>query len=105
ATVTSGHHLGRDRSQNDRHDFAVLPHLFSDVSWQRYRWILQKTDRFSEEISIRSFSLLRPPFLVEIWGNVQFTGETLPKFRQKVSCPYTFKRKRLQFAEVGPTSG
>ncbi|CAL2249691.1 unnamed protein product, partial [Prunus armeniaca] len=24
---------------------------------------------------------------VEILGNVQFTGETLPKFRQKVSCP------------------
>ncbi|CAL2268919.1 unnamed protein product [Prunus armeniaca] len=24
---------------------------------------------------------------VEILGNVQFTGETLPKFWQKVSCP------------------
>ncbi|CAL8151799.1 unnamed protein product [Prunus armeniaca] len=24
---------------------------------------------------------------VEILGNVQFTGETLPKFGQKVSCP------------------
>ncbi|CAL8135268.1 unnamed protein product [Prunus armeniaca] len=33
----------------------------------------------------KSYVWLDP--LVEILGNVQFTWETLPKFRQKVSCP------------------
>ncbi|KAL6296567.1 hypothetical protein ACE6H2_004709 [Prunus campanulata] len=27
------------------------------------------------------------------WGNVQITGETLPKFRQKVSGPFSFLNK------------
>ncbi|CAL8137714.1 unnamed protein product [Prunus armeniaca] len=46
AVHSSGHHSGRDRSQNDRPDSAVLPHPFSDVSRQRYRRKLQKTAGF-----------------------------------------------------------
>ncbi|CAL9002268.1 unnamed protein product, partial [Prunus brigantina] len=47
ATASSGRHLGRDRSQNDRPDSAVLPHQFSDAGRPRYRRILQKTGRLS----------------------------------------------------------
>ncbi|CAL2249957.1 unnamed protein product [Prunus armeniaca] len=51
AVQSSGHHSGRDRSQNDRPDFAVLPHPFSDVSRQRYRRKLQKNGRFLPRFS------------------------------------------------------
>ncbi|CAL8151049.1 unnamed protein product [Prunus armeniaca] len=51
AVQSSGHHSGRDRSQNDRPDSAVLPHLFSDVSRQRYRRKMQKNGRFLPRFS------------------------------------------------------
>ncbi|CAL8112378.1 unnamed protein product [Prunus armeniaca] len=51
AVHSSGHHSGRDRSQNDRPDSAVLPHLFSDVSRQRYRRKVQKNGRFLPRFS------------------------------------------------------
>ncbi|CAL8118807.1 unnamed protein product [Prunus armeniaca] len=51
AVQSSGHHSGRDRSQNDRPDSAVLPHLFSDVSRQRYRRKVQKNGRFLPRFS------------------------------------------------------
>ncbi|CAL9000166.1 unnamed protein product, partial [Prunus brigantina] len=46
AVHSSGHHSGRDQSQNDRPDFAVIPHLFSDVSRQRYHRKLHKNGPF-----------------------------------------------------------
>ncbi|KAI5334179.1 hypothetical protein L3X38_024312 [Prunus dulcis] len=55
-----------------------------------------------------SISLLRPPnqtSKVEFLGNVQFIGETLPKFWQKVSYPYSILGKKGIALEVGPTSG
>ncbi|CAL9012362.1 unnamed protein product, partial [Prunus brigantina] len=51
AVHSSGHHSGRDWSQNDRPDSAVLPHPFSDVSRQRYRRKLQKNGRFLPRFS------------------------------------------------------
>ncbi|CAL2238204.1 unnamed protein product [Prunus armeniaca] len=51
AVHSSGHHLGRDRSQNDRPDSAVLPHPFSDVCRQRYRRKLQKNGLFLPRFS------------------------------------------------------
>ncbi|CAL9020622.1 unnamed protein product, partial [Prunus brigantina] len=51
ATATSGHHRGRDRSQNDRPCSGILPNPFSDVSRRRYSRKLQKNGRFLPRFS------------------------------------------------------
>ncbi|BBH07281.1 Ribosomal RNA processing Brix domain protein, partial [Prunus dulcis] len=91
----SGHRprLRSDRCQKNRLGLASRPSPppTSAAAPAAGKW------RFSPGTSPAPISLLRPPFLaikVEILGNVQFIGETLPKFRQKVSVFSKWARHR-----------
>ncbi|CAL8996766.1 unnamed protein product, partial [Prunus brigantina] len=48
-TATTGHHLGRHRSQKDRREFLLQSHLVSAANHQHSRRNLQKSRRFFQK--------------------------------------------------------